>query len=101
MAKKKKLSKEELKKENAKLRNEMRARDAGTPQDSERIVNSLRGVNIAAYTLVLILPIIGIWWIWHKRESLKLNTPSLIVWTGVGSIILIEQIGLIYQYFVH
>ena len=101
MAKKKKLSKEELKLENAKLRKEMDEKDAVQTSDSQRLVDSLRGKNIAAYALILVLPIVGIWWLWHKREDLKLNFPSMVVWTGIGIIILIEQIALIYQNFAH
>jgi hypothetical protein len=101
MAKKKKLSKEELKLENAKLRKEMDEKEAVQTSDSQRLVDSLRGKNIAAYALILVLPIIGIWWLWHKREDLKLNFPSMVVWTGIGIIILIEQIALIYQNFAH
>jgi|LAHS01.1.fsa_nt_gb hypothetical protein len=101
MAKKKKLSKEELKLENAKLRKEMDEKEAVQTSDSQRLVDSLRGKNIAAYALILVLPIVGIWWLWHKREDLKLNFPSMVVWTGIGIIILIEQIALIYQNFAH
>lgn len=101
MAKKKKLTKEELKLENAKLRKQMDEQSTSENTDSQRIVNSLRGKNIAAYALLLLLPIVGIWWIWHKREDLKLNLASMIVWTGIGVIVLVEQIALIFQNFVH
>ena len=101
MAKKKKLTKEELKLENAKLRKQMDEQGATENTDSQRIVNSLRGINIFAYALILLIPIVGIWWLWHKREDLKLNFPSMVVWTGIGIIILIEQIALIYQNFAH
>lgn len=101
MAKKKKLSPEELKIENAKLRKQMDEQSAGENTDSQRIVNSLRGYNIAAYALLLILPIVGIWWLWHKREALKLNFPSMVAWTGIGCVVLVYQIVQAYQYFVH
>ena len=99
MAKKKKLTKEELHRENEKIRNEINEREAGEHSDSERIVNALRGKNIAAYALILLLPIVGIWWLWHKKEDLKLNNPSMLLWTGVGIVVLVEQIVLVYNYF--
>lgn len=99
MAKKKKLTKEELKVENKKLREEINAKNAGSHEDSDRIVNSLRGVNIFAYALVLLLPIVGIWWIWHKKEDLKLNQASMFLWTAIGIIVLIQQVFLIYNQF--
>ena len=98
MAKKKKLSKEELKAENNKLRQEVRAKNAGSTEDSERIVNSLKKENIIAYALSLLLPIVGVWWLWHKRETLKLNNASMLLWTGIGIIILVEQVMMIWQY---
>ena len=89
MAKKKKLTKEELHRENEKIRNEINEREAGDHSDSERIVNAL----------ILLLPIVGIWWLWHKKEDLKLNNPSMLLWTGVGIVVLVEQIVLVYNYF--
>lgn len=99
MAKKKKLSKEELRIENEKIREDMHTQNQGSSEDSERIVNSLKGFNIASYALLLVLPIIGIWWLWYKKDKLKLNQPSMIIWTGIGVVILVEQIMLIYQNF--
>jgi len=101
MAKKKKLTKDELKLENAKLRKQMDDKSNTENTDSQRIVNSLRGVNIFAYALILLIPIVGIWWLWHKRQDLKLNNPSMLLWTGIGAVILVEQVILIYQNLVH
>lgn len=100
MAKKKKLTKEELKVENDKIREEMHTQNLSENSDSERIVNSLKGFNIASYALLLVLPIVGIWWLWHKKDKLKLNQASMLVWTGIGIVVLIEQVLLIYQNFV-
>lgn len=96
---KKKLTKSELHEENEKIREDIRSRDETSHEDTQRIVNSLRWRNIGAYTLVLIVPIIGIFVIWWKREDLKLNRESLLLWTAIGIIILIEQIKMILKAF--
>lgn len=89
---KKKLTKEELHEENERIRQDIKSRDESSHEDSQRIVNALRWRNIGVYTLVIIVPIIGIFVLWKKKEDLKLNKESMLLWTAVGIIILIRQI---------
>lgn len=96
---KKKLTKEELHKENEKIREDIRSRDEESHEDSQRIVNALRWRNIGVYTLVIIVPVIGIFVLWKKKEDLKLNRESMLLWTAVGIVILFEQIKMILRAF--
>ncbi len=92
-SKRQKLTQEELKEENKKLRREI-AQGYINKEDSERIVNSLSTQNLIAYAIVLFLPPVGIWYIWTRREKLHLNRTSVYLWTFVGCVIL-------YQYIIH
>ena len=91
-ASKRKLSKEELKEENKRLRQKI-AEGSFTPEDSKRIVNILSTRNLKAYALVVFLPPIGIWYVWTRREQLYLNIQSCVLWTFVGSVIFINYVG--------
>jgi len=88
-SKRQKLTKEELKEENRKLRRQMAA-GLTTPEDQKRIVNILRTENVIAYFMVLFLPPVGIWYIWTRREKLYLNTSSVYAWTAVGCLIMLS-----------
>ena len=93
-SKRQKLTQEELKAENKKLRREI-ASGYINKEDSERIVNMLSTQNIIAYAIVLFLPPVGIWYIWTRREKLHLNNSSVYLWTFVGCVIMVRYI----QYF--
>lgn len=97
MAKRRKLTKEEKKERNKKLREKIaeRNQDATSYEDQQRIVHILSGKNVAMYFLTVFVPPVGVPLLWKKREELHLNTASLIVWTMVGTIILIQYIRLI------
>lgn len=99
MAKRKKLTKEEKKERNKQLREKIAARnqEATTYEDQQRIVHILSAKNVGAYFLTVFLPPVGVPLLWIKREDLHLNTASLIVWTMIGIIILIQYIILIVQ----
>ncbi len=95
--KRQRLTKEEIKAENAKLRKDMKKNVSTSKEDQERIVNALRGKNFVAYALCCFLPIIGIWWIWKNQEDLKLNRSSVLLWTFIGGIILVEQVLIVWN----
>ena len=86
-SKRQKLTKEELKAENKKLRAEL-AQGNVTPEDQQRIVDILSKQNIIAYAVVLFLPPVGIWYIWTRREKLHLNRQSVLLWTFVGCVVM-------------
>ena len=90
-----KLTEEELKEENKKLRQSMTERNYVSKEDQQRIVDVLSTQNLIAYTVVLFLPPVGIWYIWTRREKLHLNIESVLLWTFVGSVIFIGWINLI------
>lgn len=89
--KRQKLTQEELKAENKKLRREI-AQGYINKEDSERIVNMLSTQNLIAYAIVLFLPPVGIWYIWTRREKLHLNDASVYLWTFVGCVIFYQYI---------
>ncbi|MBR3356671.1 MAG: hypothetical protein IKG46_02475 [Solobacterium sp.] len=93
---KRKLSKDELKEENKKLRNKIAA-GTYTSEDSKRIVQNLSTKNLIAYAIVLFLPPIGIWYIWKHREELYMRDSSLWLWTFVGCVILVQYVIYIYH----
>lgn len=97
-SKRQKLTQEELKEENKKLRQEMAQRDLLTKEDQQRIVDVLSTQNIIAYVMVLFLPPVGIWYIWTRREKLHLNIESVLLWTFVGTVIFFGWIRLILQW---
>ncbi|MCR5795950.1 MAG: hypothetical protein K6G61_11470 [Solobacterium sp.] len=86
-----KLTDEELKQENKKLKQRL-AQGSYSKEDQERIVNILSTQNIIAYTMVLFIPPVGVWYIWTRREKLHLNRTSVYLWTFVGAVILIQYI---------
>lgn len=88
----KKLSKEELHAENEKLRAEMKAKNATSKEDQQRMVKMLSKKNMLTYALVLFLPPLGIYMIWKKRDELELNTPSVYLWTFVGVMVIFAWI---------
>jgi ABC-type methionine transport system permease subunit len=91
-----KLTDEELKAENQKIRKEM-AQNYTDPEMQKRIVETLSMRNIAAYAMVLFLPPVGIWYIWTRREKLYLNDASVYSWTFVGIVIFIGYLQLIWS----
>lgn len=93
------LTEEEKKQENAKLRREMAARGMTSAEDQKRIVETLSMRNVGAYALVLFLPPIGIWYIWTRREKLYLNRELLYALTFVGIVTMIGYINLLVQGF--
>lgn len=95
-SKRQKLTKEELKEENKKLRRQV-VEGYTTPEDRQRIVDTLSMRNIGAYALVLFLPPVGIWYVWTRREELHLNNTSVLAWTFVGIVCLMGYIQLIMQ----
>jgi hypothetical protein len=97
-SKRQKLTQEELKEENKKLRQEMAQRDLLTKEDQQRIVDVLSTQNIIAYVMVLFLPPVGVWYIWTRREKLHLNIESVLLWTFVGTVIFFGWIRLILQW---
>ena len=97
--KRQKLTQEELKAENKRLRNQI-ASGYINEEDSQRIVNILSTQNIIAYAIVLFLPPVGIWYIWTRREKLHLNNASVYMWTFVGTVILFQYIrAIVLTYF--
>lgn len=89
-ANRKKLSKEELKEENARIKKEMS--QTTEAQSEQRIVDLLSKENWIVYILTALLPPVGIWYIWKKKDKHKLNLASMMVWTLVGIIITVEWI---------
>ena len=97
-SKRQKLTEEELKEENKKLRQEMAQRNYSSKEDQERIVNVLSTQNIIAYVMVLFLPPVVVWYIWTRREKLHLNIESVLLWTFVGTVVFFGWIKLIMQW---
>ena len=86
MAKKKKLTKEELKAENQRLKAQVSHGNLSA-EDSERIVQTLSMRNVIVYFLVALLPPIGLYIMWKKKEELHIRQSALYAWTMVGTII--------------
>ncbi|MBR4446781.1 MAG: hypothetical protein IKS37_12905 [Solobacterium sp.] len=96
---KRKLSKEELKEENKKLRKQIAA-GTYTSEDSERIVKNLSTKNLMAYALAVLLPPVGVWYIWKHKEELYMRESTLWLWTFVAGVIFVQHIIYIYQHFI-
>ena len=90
-SKRQKLTKEEIHSENEKLRKKVYA-DNLSEEDSKRIVETLSKRNLLAYAMVVFLPPVGIWYIWTRREKLYLNRESVLLWTFVGSVIMVQYL---------
>lgn len=96
-SRKQKLTKEELKEENRRLRAEMaKTTDA---EGQKRILDLLSKENWIAYLLSAFLPPVGIWYIWCKRDKHKLTKASMIVWTMIACIIIVRYCQLIWEAF--
>ncbi len=92
-----KLTNEELKEENARIKEEL-----STTTDAEgqqRILDLLSKENWIAYLLTAFLPPIGIFYIWKKRDKHKLNMPQMVTWTFVGLVITWQWIQLAIEHF--
>ena len=94
-SKRQKLTKEEIHEENRKLRREISSKNVDR-EAQQHIVNILSTQNLIAYVMVLLIPPVGIWYVWTRREKLDLNTNSVILWTIVGCTIMYQWI----RYFV-
>ena len=94
-SKRQKLTKEEIHEENRKLRGEISSKNVDR-EAQQHIVNILSTQNLIAYVMVLLIPPVGIWYVWTRREKLDLNTNSVILWTIVGCTIMYQWI----RYFV-
>jgi hypothetical protein len=94
-SKRQKLTKEEIREENRNLRREISSANVDK-EAQQHIVNILSTQNLIAYVMVLLIPPVGIWYVWTRREKLDLNTNSVILWTIVGCAIMYQWI----RYFV-
>lgn len=95
-SRKQKLTKEELKAENKRLRAEMAK--TTDMEGQKRILDLLSKENWIAYLSCAFLPPVGIWYVWCKRDKHKLNFASMIVWTMIACIITVKWITLIFEY---
>ena len=94
-SKRQKLTKEEIREENRNLRREISSANVDK-EAQQHIVNILSTQNLIAYVMVLLIPPVGIWYVWTRCEKLDLNTNSVILWTIVGCAIMYQWI----RYFV-
>jgi hypothetical protein len=94
-SKRQKLTKEEIREENRNLRREISSANVDK-EAQQHIVNILSTQNLIAYVMVLLIPPVGSWYVWTRREKLDLNTNSVILWTIVGCAIMYQWI----RYFV-
>ena len=94
-SKRQKLTKEEIREENRNLRREISSANVDK-EAQQHIVNIQSTQNLIAYVMVLLIPPVGIWYVWTRREKLDLNTNSVILWTIVGCAIMYQWI----RYFV-
>ncbi len=94
-SKRKKLTPEELKEENARIKAELAK--TTEVESQQRIVDLLSKENWIAILLAVLLPPIGIWYIWRRKEKHKLNLPSMVVWTMISVVILVQYIIMIVQ----
>ena len=94
-SKRKKLTPEELKEENARIKAELAK--TTEVESQQRITDLLSKENWIAILLAVLLPPIGIWYIWCRKEKHKLNLPSMVVWTMIAVVILIQYIIMLVQ----
>ena len=94
-SKRKKLTPEELKEENARIKAELAK--TTEVESQQRITDLLSKENWIAILLAVLLPPIGIWYIWRRKEKHKLNLPSMVVWTMISVVILVQYIIMIVQ----
>ncbi|MCH4021073.1 MAG: hypothetical protein LKE61_09395 [Erysipelotrichaceae bacterium] len=86
----KRLSKEELKEENDRIRSELaQTTDA---EGQKRITDLLSKENWYAYLLCAFLPPVGIWYVWAKRDKHHLTMPAMVTWTMIAIIIIVRWI---------
>ena len=94
-SKRKKLTPEELKEENARIKAELAK--TTEVESQQRIVDLLSKENWIAILLAVLLPPIGIWYIWRRKDKHTLNLPSMVVWTMISVVILVQYIILLVQ----
>ena len=88
-SKRQKLTKEEIREENRNLRREISSANVDK-EAQQHIVNILSTQNLIAYVMVLLIPPVGIWYVWTRREGLGLNASSVLVWTFVGCAVMYQ-----------
>lgn len=81
------LSQEEKNLENEKIRQKV-AKDQ--LEEQARGQNMFAKENWPAYLLATFLPPIGIWYIWFKQDKHKLTKVSMVLWTILACMIMIE-----------
>lgn len=90
-----KMTKEELKAENARIKAELAKTTDMVSQN--RIADLLSKENWIAYILAVLLPPIGIWYIWFRKDKHKLNLPSMVVWTMIACVIIVQYVMMAVQ----
>ena len=77
-----------LKEENEKLRVDLTNLSNDNP-----IIENLKMKNIRIYLLAVLIPPIGIWYIWKKENTL--SKAAKIVWSMIGCIVIYQYMLLI------
>lgn len=98
-ARNQKLSKEELREENKRIKEELS--HTTEYEGQQRILDILSKENWIAYLLAAFLPPIGIWYIWKKKEKHKLTFAAMITWTMIAVIITVEWIRQIIEWYTY
>ena len=81
------LTQEEKNVENAKIRDQV---ITDKEEEMERGQNLFAKENWPAYLLATFLPPIGIWYIWCKQDKHRLTKVSMVLWTILACMIMIE-----------
>ncbi len=86
-----------LREENSRLLKELNEADAAAAAESNSLMEALTPKNLICYLLTIFLPPVGIAFIWLKHNTITM--PAKAMWTGVGCMIIYEQILMLLQMF--
>ncbi len=87
-SRRRKLTKEELQEENARIRKEMN--EAGEDQ-SAQVMNVISKNNFKVYIMLCLVPLVGIWYMYAKKDKHTMSTPAMYTWTVLALVIFWQQ----------
>ena len=96
-SRRKRLSSEEKHQLNNELEKEAKKYQTEDAERYRRIVDTLSFKNLLVYILAVLLPPVGLWYIWTRRVKLHLTNSSVYAWTVVCIIIMFGYIKLIIE----
>ena len=92
-AKRKNLSEEEKKQQNEEILSKYKKYAA--PEENARrdhLVKTLSKENLLLYALIVLLPPVGVYMLWKKRENYDINVPTAAIWTFIAGYILVNYV---------